>query len=1053
MFQCNISELSLRVDNLFSRMGDIREAINAMISNMNIIIDNQEELQRKHTEAERNQAYLIEKVEEIKKATLDLNVQQRLRNEQVNIQPVPPTRDHVPIEQLLSSTIAPIDGERHTLSDTVESAAVTNTSENLRIRSKLDATINDIKSRTRVKRNYRLDSKTIFSDWLEFLKAELEYNDLLQYIESSALDDETLEVKTKINALIKDIIVSRVDKSFQHKIISMRDPVEILKKIKETRAIESNTNSFDLKCDIFEMRMKKGEKVSDFVDRFEKRIKIYNESEPEEPLSDHDKSSAFFRATKEICEEMRRSNWMQKVKSRVGMTVEEMKTYLLQAEADRDANAPTHKARVAQAMQNTCFKCNEPGHMVRDCPNGYFCYLCKAQGDHVAANCPNNKRYVKTQSYYNNSRGRGKGRGEGRGRGGGKVGVGGRNAHRNHPYAKQQQQPNKTQKEKKGECLMTNANSSSKLIEVEDRIEFIADSGATEHITNKGFVLSGFEKCSGEISCANSDKSANISIDGRGTLFLKSVIDDKNIELSNVILATKVSDNLISLRKFVESGYSIYLDDEKLFVFDKLTGKIYLTGSYESPNWILSFDVSKTARDDVKCNLYRAKAKLVDVANFAEQESTVANDPSEPPSTLGRENEQNSVEIRDVEVPIKRKILDLNDVVPQNEIESLSNQEKEIEPVTKFPKGGMLWHIRLGHASLRYLQQLQKREEVLKDIKFGNEILDCETCALAKIEKLPFKNCRDRASRCLHTINTDTMGPISPASFPDNNKFIIVFIDDYSRYARTYCVKNKSDSGDCLEDFLMHIKNLSDSNERVCYIRADNGTEFTGGKFAEVMKREKISSDFAPPYTPELNGMAERFNKTIQKKITALMLDSGLPPTMWVLAAEAATYIYNRTPHKGLLFETPLSRINEKKKSHIGELKRFGCLSYVRIPIADKKFSKKAITTYMVGHTPTGYLLWHPATNRFITSRHVQFNEKVVYKDRVKGVDTDNQADNIIEQLSFEPKEITFEVGEVENIEEQNVEENIEQQNIEDIEPETEKQVETVKPKKRKILA
>uniref|UniRef100_A0ABD2WAM9 CCHC-type domain-containing protein n=1 Tax=Trichogramma kaykai TaxID=54128 RepID=A0ABD2WAM9_9HYME len=341
-----------------------------------------------------------------------------------------------------------------------------------------------------------------------------------------------------------------------------------------------------------------------------------------------------------------------------------MKTYLLQAEADRDANAPTHKARVAQAMQNTCFKCNEPGHMVRDCPNGYFCYLCKAQGDHVAANCPNNKRYVKTQSYYNNSRGRGKGRGEGRGRGGGKVGVGGRNAHRNHPYAKQQQQPNKTQKEKKGECLMTNAN------------------------------------------------------------------------------------------------------------------------------------------------------------------------------------------------------------------------------------------------------------------------------------------------------------------------------NDYSRYARTYCVKNKSDSGDCLEDFLMHIKNLSDSNERVCYIRADNGTEFTGG----------------------------------------------------------------------LLFETPLSRINEKKKSHIGELKRFGCLSYVRIPIADKKFSKKAITTYMVGHTPTGYLLWHPATNRFITSRHVQFNEKVVYKDRVKGVDTDNQADNIIEQLSFEPKEITFEVGEVENIEEQNVEENIEQQNIEDIEPETEKQVETVKPKKRKVM-
>ncbi|KAL7301991.1 hypothetical protein TKK_0005580 [Trichogramma kaykai] len=283
----------------------------------------------------------------------------------------------------------------------------------------------------------------------------------------------------------------------------------------------------------------------------------------------------------------------------------------------------------------------------------------------------------------------------------------------------------------------------------------------------------------------------------------------------------------------------------------------------------------------------------------------------------------------------------------------------------------MLWHMRLGHASLRYLQQLQKQEEGLRGIKFGTEISDCETCAVAKMEKLPFKDNRDRATRCLHRIHTDTMGPISPISFPDSNKFIIIFIDDYSRYAKVYCVKNKSESGNCLEDFLKHVRNLLDSNEKVCYIRADNGTEFTGGKFAEIMEKEKISSDFAPPYTPELNGMAERFNKTIQKKITAMMVDSGLPASMWVLAAEAATHIYNRTPHKGLSFKTPLSMINENIKSHISKLKRFGCLSYIKIPVAENKFSKKAIVAYLGGHTPTGYLMWHPQTNRFITSRHV----------------------------------------------------------------------------------
>ncbi|KAL7290911.1 hypothetical protein TKK_0015640 [Trichogramma kaykai] len=179
------------------------------------------------------------------------------------------------------------------------------------------------------------------------------------------------------------------------------------------------------------------------------------------------------------------------------------------------------------------------------------------------------------------------------------------------------------------------------------------------------------------------------------------------------------------------------------------------------------------------------------------------------------------------------------------------------------------------------------------------------------------------------------------------------------------------------------------------------------------MEKEKISSDFAPPYTPELNGMAERFNKTIQKKITAMMIDSGLPASMWMLAAEATTHVYNRTPHKGLSFKTPLSMINENIKSHISELKRFGCLSYIKIPVAENKFSEKAIVAYLVGHTPTGYLMWHPQTNRFITSRHVQFNEKVVYQDRVRDQENDKQTKKIIEQLVFESEPITFEANKI----------------------------------------
>ncbi|KAL7288547.1 hypothetical protein TKK_0017289 [Trichogramma kaykai] len=271
--------------------------------------------------------------------------------------------------------------------------------------------------------------------------------------------------------------------------------------------------------------------------------------------------------------------------------------------------------------------------------------------------------------------------------------------------------------------------------------------------------------------------------------------------------------------------------------------------------------------------------------------------------------------------------------------------------------------------------------------------MDYDMCALAKMERVPFKNDKCRSTRVLHTIHTDTMGPISPVSFPDSNKFIIVFIDDFSRYAKFYCVKSKNDSGECLENYIEHVRNLTDSTERVSSIRADNGTEFTGGKFAEVMKKEGISRDFAPPYTPELNGTAERFNKTIQYKVRALMIDSGTPASM-----------------------------GAGSRGCNSQIKRFSCLSYVRVPIAENKFSERAIKAFLVGHTPTGYLLWHPQTNKFINSRHVKFNEKLVYKDKTGNRDSQENEAESVEKLVIEKEPVTFDMPtapvETENVEE-----------------------------------
>ena len=154
------------------------------------------------------------------------------------------------------------------------------------------------------------------------------------------------------------------------------------------------------------------------------------------------------------------------------------------------------------------------------------------------------------------------------------------------------------------------------------------------------------------------------------------------------------------------------------------------------------------------------------------------------------------------------------------------------------------------------------------------------------------------------------------------------------------------------------------------------------------MEREKIDRDYAPPYTPELNGTSERFNKTIQQKIRALLIDSGLPESMWALAAETAVNVYNCSPHKTLKFDTPLNKLNSRIKSHLDKIKRFGCLAYIHLPKTESKFSKKAIRAILVGYSRTGYILWEPMTNKFLSSRNVV--EKV-YRKREFGSTSTNR--------------------------------------------------------------
>lgn len=108
------------------------------------------------------------------------------------------------------------------------------------------------------------------------------------------------------------------------------------------------------------------------------------------------------------------------------------------------------------------------------------------------------------------------------------------------------------------------------------------------------------------------------------------------------------------------------------------------------------------------------------------------------------------------------------------------------------------------------------------------------------------------------------------------------------------------------------------------------------------------------------------------------------------------------------------------------KIRRFGCLAYVKIYVTESKFSDRAVKTVLVGYAPTGYVIWHPPLGKFLCSRHIEFNEKVVYKNAYR-----NSPFDVMKELKGckDPDVLldenwlfSFDDGEIAQVEENNIE-------------------------------
>nr|GEX03976.1 retrovirus-related Pol polyprotein from transposon TNT 1-94 [Tanacetum cinerariifolium] len=194
-----------------------------------------------------------------------------------------------------------------------------------------------------------------------------------------------------------------------------------------------------------------------------------------------------------------------------------------------------------------------------------------------------------------------------------------------------------------------------------------------------------------------------------------------------------------------------------------------------------------------------------------------------------------------------------------------------------------LWHQRRSHLNFVYINLLLKKDIVigLPKLKYVKDQLGL-SCELSKVKRSLFKSKVLPSSKGrLNLLHMDLCGPMRVASI-NGKKYILVIVDDYSRYTWTLFLCSKDETPEVLKEFLMMIqRNLQ---ALVITVRTDKGTKFLNKTLNAFLKEEVIEHQTSTARTPKQNGVVETRNRTLVEAARTMLSASKLPLFFWAEA-------------------------------------------------------------------------------------------------------------------------------------------------------------------------
>jgi hypothetical protein len=204
--------------------------------------------------------------------------------------------------------------------------------------------------------------------------------------------------------------------------------------------------------------------------------------------------------------------------------------------------------------------------------------------------------------------------------------------------------------------------------------------------------------------------------------------------------------------------------------------------------------------------------------------------------------------------------------------------------------------------------------------------------------------------------------------------YVLVIIDDYSRYSWVFFLERKDEVFGHFWSLALRLNNQHlNCLKSIC---SDNGTKFRNVSFNQFCLEHGVDQKFFSPCVPQQNGVVERKNCTLVEMDRTMLNEHRTPRRFWANAISTACYISNRIFMHSILHLTPFE-LRFGRKPPVSHLRPFGCKCFVLKRGNLDKFESHSSDGILLGYTPhsRSYRVFNLETNTIVESCDMTFNK------------------------------------------------------------------------------